>query len=126
MLNVAVDDAAGKPVLNLSREDFTILEDGEPRDIKSFEAVETPYHVLLLFDRSQSTLDQRRFLVRAISAFYRSDARPASHCSRRLRCEAGNASGLEKQVGFLAPNFSLQDDAEGPTSITHWSGPFSS
>ena len=76
-LNVAVDDHAGKPVLNLNRDDFTIFEDGEPREIKSFDSAETPYNILLLFDKSLSTQDQWRFLVRAISRFI--DQMPDQH-----------------------------------------------
>jgi len=113
MLNVAVDDAAGKPVLNLSREDFTILEDGEPRDIKSFEAVETPYHVLLLFDRSLSTLDQRRFLVRAISRFI--DQMPDQHRIALAVFDAKPEMLLDwrSKSDFSRQTFSLQDDAGG-------------
>jgi Ca-activated chloride channel family protein len=68
-VEVHVDDAAGRPVTNLTREDFTILEDGEPREIRSFEAAENPYNILLLFDRSASTAEQWGFLGRAISRF---------------------------------------------------------
>ena len=39
-LNFAVDDSAGRPVLDLGRDDFTVLEDGQPREIKTFESAE--------------------------------------------------------------------------------------
>jgi len=68
-LNVYVDDASGKPVTNLTRNDFTIFEDGQPREIQAFESAESPYHILLLFDRSSSTEDQWPYLVRALSRF---------------------------------------------------------
>jgi VWFA-related protein len=68
-VNFVVDDASGRPVLNLDRQDFTVLEDGEQREIKSFEPVDTPFNILLLFDRSASTQNQWPFLVRAISSF---------------------------------------------------------
>ncbi len=68
-LDVSVDDASGKPVNNLVREDFSVLEDGQPRDITSFSSAETPYNILLLFDRSSSTQGQWPFLLRAISRF---------------------------------------------------------
>jgi Ca-activated chloride channel homolog len=68
-VNFSVDDPSGRPVLNLTQRDFTILEDGEQRQIYSFEPVETPFNILLLFDRSTSTQDQWPFLVRAISRF---------------------------------------------------------
>jgi VWFA-related protein len=62
-------DFEGKPVTTLTREDFSIFEDGVPRQITGFAAAENPYNVLLLFDRSSSTQDQRRFLIRAVSRF---------------------------------------------------------
>ena len=68
-VDVYVDDAAGKPVTNLTRDDFVILDNGAIRDIQTFDSAETPYNVLLLFDRSSSTQDQWPFLVRAISRF---------------------------------------------------------
>jgi VWFA-related protein len=68
-LDVYVDDATGKPVTNLTSKDFTILEDGQPREIRSFESAETPYHILLLFDRSSSTEEQWPFLIKAVSRF---------------------------------------------------------
>jgi Ca-activated chloride channel family protein len=76
-VNFAVDDAAGRPVLNLGKGDFTVLEDGEPREIQSFESAETPYNILLLFDRSSSTQDQWRFIIRAINRFI--DQMPDQH-----------------------------------------------
>jgi VWFA-related protein len=67
---VAVDvyvDASGQPVTNLTREDFSILEDGQPRQISDFAAADTAYNILLLYDNSSSTQAQRRFLLRATS-----------------------------------------------------------
>ena len=76
-VDVLVDDAAGKPITNLVRDDFTVLEDGEPREIQSFESAESPYNILLLFDRSSSTEDQWTFLVRAVARFF--DQLPTQH-----------------------------------------------
>lgn len=64
-----VDDATGKPMTTLTRGDFAILDNGEPRDIQTFDSAESPYNILLLFDRSSSTETQWPFLVRAISRF---------------------------------------------------------
>jgi Ca-activated chloride channel family protein len=68
-LNVHVDDASKKPVTNLTREDFSVFEDGVQREISNFASAETPYNILLLFDRSSSTQSQWPFLLRAISRF---------------------------------------------------------
>jgi len=59
-LGVAVVDKAGQPVSTLSREDFTVLEDGRPQDVRLFttggahESDRPPLHIGLLFDTSGS------------------------------------------------------------------------
>ncbi len=68
-LDVYVDDASQKPITNLSREDFSVFEDGDPREISNFASAESPYNIMLLFDRSASTQSQWPFLLRAISRF---------------------------------------------------------
>ena len=68
-VDVYVEDPAGKTVTNLSRSDFTILEGGQPREIRSFESAESPYNILLLFDRSSSTEEQWPYLIKALSLF---------------------------------------------------------
>ena len=68
-LDVSIDDAAGRPITNLERKDFTILEDGQPREILNFESAAAPYNILLLFDRSSSTEDQWSYLARALQRF---------------------------------------------------------
>ena len=67
--DVYVDTAAGKPITNLTRDDFVVLEDGKPREILNFESAQNPYNILLLFDRSSSTEEQWPFLTRAIIRF---------------------------------------------------------
>jgi VWFA-related protein len=44
MLDVVVTDKSGKPVANLSKDDFKVLEDGEPQAIANFETPETHLH----------------------------------------------------------------------------------
>jgi VWFA-related protein len=44
MLDVVVTDKSGKPVTGLSKEDFQVLEDGEPQDIASFETPESHFN----------------------------------------------------------------------------------
>jgi VWFA-related protein len=70
-LDVTVADAQNQPVTSLRERDFTILEDGVEQDIKNFSTLDTPYNILLLFDRSGSTEDQWRTMQRAASAFVR-------------------------------------------------------
>jgi Ca-activated chloride channel family protein len=71
-LDFFVDDASGKAITTLTRDDLVVLEDGQPRPIQYFESAENPYNILLLFDRSSSTEDQWPFLAGAVSNFVRS------------------------------------------------------
>ena len=68
-VDVAVLDPGGRPLTSLTQEDFLILEDGQPRDIKNFSSVETPYHVLALFDCTGSTREAWPFLFRSLNGF---------------------------------------------------------
>ena len=43
-VDVVVSGKAGEPVLELTREDFSVSEDGVPQEIASFEAVHRPGH----------------------------------------------------------------------------------
>jgi len=53
---VSVMDRDGKFVPFLKKRDFRIYEDGVEQDIESFNSVETPFHVVLVLDTSNSTL----------------------------------------------------------------------
>jgi Ca-activated chloride channel family protein len=53
---VSVMDRDGKFVSLLKKRDFRIYEDGVEQDIESLMAVETPFHVALVLDTSNSTL----------------------------------------------------------------------
>lgn len=50
----AVVDKAGNPVQGLRREDFTVLEDGQPQAVSAFAAGDFPLSVALAIDRSFS------------------------------------------------------------------------
>jgi VWFA-related protein len=68
-LDVEVTDSTGRPVTNLSRDAFQIYEDGVLQELRSFDSVETPYNVLLLFDCSPSTEREWPVLVEAMNRF---------------------------------------------------------
>jgi VWFA-related protein len=53
---VSVIDRDGRFVPFLKKRDFRIYEDGVEQDIESLISVETPFHVALVLDTSQSTL----------------------------------------------------------------------
>jgi len=70
LVDVTVTDSAKKPVTNLPRDAFRIYEDGKLQELTGFYSVETPYSVLLLFDRSTSTENQWPLLQTALERFF--------------------------------------------------------
>ena len=68
-VDVVVSDAAGRSVTTLTKDDFEVYEDGKLQEIRSFEPVDSPYGVLLLFDCSTSTQPQWPFLVESMNRF---------------------------------------------------------
>jgi VWFA-related protein len=68
-VSVNVVDSSGRPITKLTREDFTIFEDGVRQEIRSFDPVETPYNILMLVDCSQSTEADWKLMGTAIGNF---------------------------------------------------------
>ena len=68
-LDVQVFDANGRPVSDLTRDDFLIYEDGKLQEIRNFSPVDTPYSILLLIDRSTSMRDHWPLMEPAIARF---------------------------------------------------------
>lgn len=54
LVPVVVRDATGRPVTDLSREDFTVLDQGEPAPIRAFGLEARPVSVILALDLSPS------------------------------------------------------------------------
>jgi VWFA-related protein len=70
LIDVSVTDSAKKAVTNLPKEAFSIYEDGKLQELTGFYSVDTPYSVLLLFDRSTSTDNQWPLLQTALARFF--------------------------------------------------------
>src|SRR5262245_53494102 len=68
-VDVVVSDSAGRPVTTLTKDDFEVYEDGRLQEIRSFEPVDSPYGVLLVFDCSTSTQPLWPFLVESMNKF---------------------------------------------------------
>ncbi len=68
-VDVRVAGADDSIVTGLTRDDFEVYEDGQRRDIRDFQSVDTPFSVLLLIDRSGSMEDDWTFLEPAIARF---------------------------------------------------------
>jgi Ca-activated chloride channel family protein len=68
-LNVGVADRKGLPVTNLTRESFSIFEDGVKQNIQRFEPVATPFSVVMILDMSGSTLGFRETIRQSAYRF---------------------------------------------------------
>ena len=68
-LNVGVADRKGRPITDLTRENFTILEDGVKQKIERFEPVVTPFSVVMILDMSGSTLGFRETIRQSAYRF---------------------------------------------------------
>ena len=103
LIDVTVTDSAKKPVTNLPRDEFSIYEDGKLQELTGFYSVETPYSILLLFDRSTSTENQWPLLQTALERFF--DAlRPQDSVS------------IATFTGQLNPASRLVEAVKGPAS----------
>jgi len=69
LLNVGVADRRGRPVIDLSRGDFSVYEDGVRQPIVSFEPAAAPFSLVLLLDMSGSTLNFRPILRQSALRF---------------------------------------------------------
>ncbi len=68
-LNVGVVNGKGQPITNLSRENFTVYEDGVKQNISRFEPTVAPFSVVILLDMSGSTLGFRETIRQSAFRF---------------------------------------------------------
>lgn len=71
-----VTDKAGKPVRGLSREAFTVRENGEPQQISTFASGEFPLSVAVAIDRSFSMAGDRLASAKSGARFFLEALRP--------------------------------------------------
>ena len=64
-----VSDRAGKFVGDLSRDDFTVSEDGRRQDISLFATVKQPFSAILVLDTSNSAQDRLKAIQHAAVSF---------------------------------------------------------
>jgi VWFA-related protein len=68
-LNVGVVDRQGRAVTDLSRNNFTVYEDGTRQTVASFESTAAPFSLVLLLDVSGSTIGFRQQIKQAALRF---------------------------------------------------------
>jgi len=82
MVPVSASDAAGKPVLNLTVDDFVIEEDGKPQQITALgEPGKAPIEIAMLFDVSGSIHSQFAFEQQAAVRFIKEVLKPGDTVS---------------------------------------------
>jgi VWFA-related protein len=69
VVSFTVTDDKGMAVTDLFEYDFEVLDNGEPRRIKHFAHVKTPYSVVVLLDCSDSTRPRANLLVSTTARF---------------------------------------------------------
>ena len=68
-LNIGVVDKQGRAITSLTRNDFTVYEDGVKQSIQHFEPVDAPFSLVLMLDMSGSTINFRQQLKLASQRF---------------------------------------------------------
>lgn len=68
-LNIKVVDPSGKPVPQLKREDFVVLEDNVPQEVTYFQPVAAPVNLMLLLDLSGSIGSKLQAMKKAARKF---------------------------------------------------------
>ena len=68
-LNVGVADNKGRPITSLSKENFTIYEDGVKQSIVNFSPTVAPFSVVMILDMSGSTLGFRETIRQSAFRF---------------------------------------------------------
>jgi Ca-activated chloride channel homolog len=69
LLDVAVKDRSGALVPNLSKDNFTVLEDGKPQPITVFAHEDLPVTIGILVDESRSMTPKRQDVLMAAQTF---------------------------------------------------------
>jgi VWFA-related protein len=67
-VDVEVSDSGGRAVTNLTQDDFVVLEDGHPQQLRYFGSADSPYDLVLLFDCSDSTAKEAALFDQAAAA----------------------------------------------------------
>jgi len=96
----------GEYVADLRQEDFTILEDGKPQEIVSFQREDVPVAIGLLVDNSQSMMNKRSQVVEAAKTFIRA-ANPQDEIFI-LHFNEGLQWGLPPEISFTGDRTLLE------------------
>ena len=68
-LNIGVVDNKGRPITNLTKNNFEVYEDGVKQEIARFEPTVAPFSVVMLLDMSGSTIGFRQTIQQSAFRF---------------------------------------------------------
>ena len=94
-LNVGVVNRQGHAIINLSRNDFAIYEDGVKQTIQVFEPTEAPFSLVMLLDMSGSTVNFRQQVQTSATRFL-----DALKPEDRVAVIQFNGKGVKSLLGF--------------------------
>ena len=111
LVPVTVTDALNRPQTNLSREDFTVYDDGQAQQIRHFSVEDSPISVGLLLDVSNSMQDKIETERAAVEEFFK-NANPEddyfaitfNNRPRVLSDVTQSINGIETELGLIQPS----------------------
>lgn len=90
----AATDAKGNPVTGLRREDFTVLEDGEPQSVSAFAEGDFPLSIAIALDRSFSMGEKQLPVAVSAARTFLGELRPV---------DQSMIVGIGSEIEVLAP-----------------------
>jgi Ca-activated chloride channel family protein len=111
LVPVTVTDRMNHPVMGLHKEDFTVLEQERPRDVRYFSAEDGPISVGLILDLSKSMMNKIDVERAAVAAFF-NYANPeddyfaisVSTTPRLIATATQSINSIESKVGMTEPD----------------------
>jgi Ca-activated chloride channel homolog len=120
MLDVAAENAQGKPVGDLTKDRFKIREDGKPQSISTFSHEDQPVSIGLVVDQSGSMKPKIKEVISAALAFVRAsnpqDEMFVVNFNERASLGLPTAIPFSDDVNLLA-NSIASTRAEGRTAL---------
>jgi VWFA-related protein len=110
-LNVGVVDPKGRAITSLSRNDFTVYEDGIKQPILNFEPTDAPFSLVLLLDMSGSTVNFRPQLKQAAWRFLDALAPEDRVAVIQFNAKIKNLAGFSKERKKTAYAIQIADGA---------------
>lgn len=116
-LNIKVVDPSGRPVPQLKREDFVVLEDNVPQEVTYFEPVAAPVKLLLLLDMSGSIGSKLQSMKKAAKKFVDSLGRDDRVAVATFTTRFQAVSDFTTDKGLLKQNIDRIVNPGGDTAV---------